>query len=232
MTGFYDTFHTGHVVLPVIHVESEAQALRNAETAVQAGADGVFLISMAGAGSARLLQILREVKAAFPDLWLGVNLLGETAADAFALLDENVSGLWTDNAHINELSQAQPVADAIQAAREKSGWKGLYFGGVAFKYQRRVANLTLAAQVATRYMDVVTTSGDGTGFAPDHAKIAAMQAGAGDIPIAIASGVSPENVAGFRDVAHCFLVATSLLKPGTEDFMPSKVVSLVRAAKG
>ena len=53
----------------------------------------------------------------------------------------------------------------LQASRESSGWKGLYFGGVAFKAQRLVADELVgkAAAIATRYMDVVTSSGRATG---------------------------------------------------------------------
>ena len=37
----------------------------------------------------------------------------------------------------------------------------MYFGGVAFKYQRRVNDTILATKIACQYMDVVTTSGIG-----------------------------------------------------------------------
>ena len=41
----------------------------------------------------------------------------------------------------------------------------LYFGGVAFKYQRPVDDLAEATTKASRFIDVVTTSGAGTGHA-------------------------------------------------------------------
>jgi len=232
MTDFYETFKKSQVVLPVIHVENKKQALWNAETAKKAGADGVFLISMRGMGSEGLLEIQREVKKEFSTWWVGVNLLGESTVRVFNKLDDNVSGLWTDNAQINEWSKKQFEADSIKLAKEKSGWNGLYFGGVAFKYQRQVDNLALAAQIASQYVDVITTSGEGTGLAPDYGKIAAIKASVGNFPVAIASGISPENVTTYKDVANCYLVATSLLVPGTENFDYSKVSDLVQAVKG
>lgn len=232
MSDFYETFKSNQVVLPVIHVENVKQALWNAETAKKAGADGVFLISMRGMRSEDLLEIHLEVKKQLPAWWIGVNLLGEPTARAFGKIDNNVSGLWADNAHINEWSKEQIDADSIQSAKEKSEWKGLYFGGVAFKYQRHVDNLALAARIATQYMDVITTSGEGTGSAPGYEKIAAMRASVGNFPIAIASGISPENAANYRDVANCYLVATSLLIPGTENFDYSRVNDLVQTIKG
>lgn len=232
MTSFYEVFPSKQVVLPVIHVENGRQALINAGVAKKAGADGVFLISMRGMWSDDLLEIQRVVKNEFPAWWVGVNLLGENSANIFNKLDENVSGLWADNARINEQTENQIEAEVIKSARESSKWKGLYFGGVAFKYQRQVSDLSLAAKIATGYMDVITTSGPGTGQAADYEKIATIKAGAGDFPVAIASGISPENVSIYREVADCYLVATSLLNPGTEDFDYYRVCDLVQSAKG
>jgi uncharacterized protein len=61
-------------------------------------------------------------------------------------------------------------------------------------------------------MEVVTTSGPGTGRAPELEKIkimgeAAKQCGRG---LAIASGVTPENVAQFMPYATHILVATGV----------------------
>jgi predicted TIM-barrel enzyme len=59
-------------------------------------------------------------------------------------------------------------------------------------------------------MDVVTTSGKGTGWAADIKKIQKMKQAMGDFPLAIASGVTPENVTTYLPVADCFLVATGI----------------------
>jgi len=42
---------------------------------------------------------------------------------------------------IRETEDDQPEADAVLAAIRETGWPGLYFGGVAFKYQRPVDDL-------------------------------------------------------------------------------------------
>lgn len=232
MTNFFKVFSSKQVVLPVIHVEDLRQALKNADLAKRAGADGVFLISMRGMWSDDLLEIQRKVTKEFPAWWVGVNLLGEYTGNTFSKLDQNVSGLWSDNAWIDEKAEDQSRAEEINSARERSKWRGLYFGGVAFKYQRQVSDLSLAARIATRYMDVITTSGPGTGQAADFEKIATIKAGVGNFPVAIASGISPENVSIYREVADCYLVASSLLIPGTEDFDYYRVCDLVRSARG
>lgn len=107
-----------------------------------------------------------------------------------------------------------------------SGWQGLYFGGVAFKYQRAVGDLATAARLATHYMDVVTTSGAGTGTAASAGKIQTLKSAIGSFPLAIASGVSPENVHHYLDTADCFLVASAISTTWTE-LDPERVESLV-----
>jgi len=215
MTGFRQIFAHRHVVLPVIHVESEEQALRNTGIAREADADGIFLINHR-IDHLRLLAIHHRVFEEFPDWWIGVNCLDLDPKEVFALISDEVAGVWADNAAIDEHSSEQPIADEIAAARERSGWRGLYFGGVAFKYQRPVEDLASAARIAMRYMDVVTTSGPGTGIAAAREKIVAMREAAGDFPLAIASGITPDNVGDYLEVADCFLVATGISRSFSE----------------
>ncbi len=106
----------------------------------------------------------------------------------------------------------------VARARQESGWDGLYFGGVAFKYQRPVEDLTSAARIAARYMDVVTTSGPGTGIAAARDKIVAMKEAVGDLPLA----------------ADCFLVATGISRSFTELDLEkvNRLLGRVRAFSG
>jgi len=57
----------------------------------------------------------------------------------------------------------------------QSNWKGIYFGGVAFKYQEDVTDLAKVAVAAMPFLDVITTSGVGTGIAPNLEKIKHMK---------------------------------------------------------
>jgi phosphoribosylanthranilate isomerase len=231
MANFKEIFTNQHVVLPVVHVETPQQTLYNADVAYEAGCDGIFLISMRGLAHKDLLEIHRTVRNEFATWWIGANFLDLHAVAVFDQLNPSVSGIWADNAEIYDWMDKQLMAEEIVKAREKSGWRGLYFGGVAFKYQHRVNNLALAAQIATKYVDVVTTSGEGTGRAPNKEKIQTMKAAIGNFPLAIASGISPDNVQDYSQ-ADCFLVATSLLKPGTEEFDRGRVKALVEAVRG
>ncbi len=226
---FRGVFTQRHVVLPVIHVESEGQALRNAEVARSAGADGLFLINHMGSCE-DLVAVHRRLHGEFPDCWIGVNCLDLDPEEVFTYLPGEVAGLWADDAGIDERTRDQPRAETIAGARRESGWNGLYFGGVAFKYQRRVEDVARAAAIATGYMDVVTTSGPGTGIAAERAKIAAMKEAIGDFPLAIASGITPDNVGDYLGIADCFLVATGISSSFTE-LEPDKVRRLVERVR-
>ena len=76
---FHKLFKTGAApaVFPVIHVQNFEQAKRNVTVAHREGAQGVFLINH-DFFAAKLLPIIKQIRAAFPYLWLGVNFLGVT----------------------------------------------------------------------------------------------------------------------------------------------------------
>src|SRR3989344_110019 len=159
----------------------------------------------------KLPEIHQKVRQEFPDFWIGVNCLDLHVAFVFEHLSQGVSGVWTDNSGISELMEVQDVAKMVKEEREYSRWKGLYFGGVVFKYQRPVKDVALAARIAKNYMDVVTTSGSATGVAAKIEQIKLMKEAIGDHPLAIASGLTPENVRDY-EMADAYLVASSLLK--------------------
>lgn len=236
---FHQFFGTpGPVVLPVIHVLDTARTLGNIEILRAAGAPGCFLINH-DFGVEPFLPIIREVRAAHPDLWIGINFLAVTGAGAFPRLGElardgtRIDAYWADDARIDETGTDASEAGEIARIRGASGWQGLYFGGTAFKKQRPVpeARLGDAARQATRWMEVVTTSGQATGHAADPGKIAAFRAGIGDRPLAVASGITPENAIEYRDV-DAFMVATGInLTDNFYDIDPARLAALIEVAR-
>lgn len=239
-----DAFHKlfkspGPAVTPVIHVLDFGQAARNVAVAVKAGAAGVFLINH-DFEIDRLLPVLRRVRDRWPGLWLGVNFLAVTGRDAFPVLGRlaaegcPIDAYWADDARMDEREPDQREARDIARIRAESGWTGLYFGGVAFKKQRPVdpAQHRRSAEIARPFMDVVTTSGIATGREADDAKIADFRAGLGQAPLALASGVTPENAARYGREVDCFLVATGINVPG--DFYnidPARLDALMRVTR-
>ncbi|MDP6945113.1 MAG: BtpA/SgcQ family protein [Myxococcota bacterium] len=224
------TFTNRHVVLPVVHVEDTEQALRNADIVVEAGCDGFFLIHHAQDHSV-LLDVYRAVRAVHPTAWIGLNCLDLLAEEVFAAVDPDVDGIWMDDAAIDERTSEQPMAERIAVARAASGWEGLYFGGVAFKGQRHVDDLETAAAVAARYMDVITTSGRGTGYAANVEKVRRIKTGAAAAPVGVASGITPDNVTEYLPHAQFFLVATGI-SWSFHELNPGKVRALIAAVRG
>ncbi len=222
----------GPVVLPVIHVLDTERTLRNIDVLEGEGAPGFFLINH-DFGVEPFLPIIREVRSAKPDVWMGLNFLAVTGLEAFPALDAlgaegcRVDAYWADDARIDEKTDTQPEAQAIEAAR--GAWDGLYFGGTAFKKQRPVdpADYGRAARLAAGWLDVVTTSGPATGMEADDQKIGTFRAHVGDAPLALASGVTPENAHRYAR-ADAFLVATGINHDGNfYDIDPARLRRLL-----
>lgn len=235
-SAFHRLFKSpGPVVTPVIHVTDLRQTLTNIAHVARLGAQGVFLINH-DFPVEPFLPILRAARAECPNLWMGVNFLAQPGRVAFPILGRlaaegcQIDAYWADDACMDERQPTQTEAEAIAAIRAASGWQGMYFGGVCFKKQRPVdpALNEYSARLALPFMDVVTTSGIATGEATDLTKIDDFRRGLGAAPLAIASGVTPDNAAQYVADVDCFLVATGINRPG--DFYnidPARLAALL-----
>ena len=226
------------IVIPVIHSLDTKQITRNINVAINAGVKGVFLINH-DFGLDQFLPIIKEIRIRFPRIWLGVNFLAVTGKFAFPILSKLesqsciIDAYWADNACVLENSDLQLEADEIARARLNSGWGGLYFGGVAFKKQRQISkeNFEDLARRAKQFIDVITTSGVATGREVDIAKVHKFRKGAGEHPIALASGITLENIKNYPNV-EWFLVATGInFKDDFYNINSSRLGELVKAAK-
>lgn len=226
---------TGPAILPVIHVVDNEQTEKNVRIALHEGAQGVFLINH-DFDVEQFIPIIRHIRKNFPALWLGVNFIAVTGKHAFPRLAQLeregvvIDAYWGDDARIDEKAEPdrQPEAKEISDAKIQSGWSGLYFGGTAFKKQRPVAedDYAIAADIAGSYMDVVTTSGSATGQRAQQTKISEFRGALRDKPLALASGVTPENITGYANDVDAVLVATGINYPG--DFYNIDPASLRR----
>ncbi len=218
-TAFRQLFGTrGTVVTPVIHVVDTAQVLRNIEVTVGEGAHGVFLINH-DFGIDEFIPIIKATRDRYSDLWLGLNFLAVTGKHAFPIIAElqtegcPIDAYWGDDARIDESQtarnqvEAQEIADIYQSC----GWSGLYFGGTAFKKQRKIdpQDYGRSALLASQFMDVVTTSGVATGHEAEASKIETFRNSIGETALALASGITPENAPIYDDV-DCFMVAIGI----------------------
>ncbi len=202
-------FNKPKILLAVIHAKSHDEGLHSAITAMESGADGLFFVSEQDLSPDETEALIASTWKHFKGLWLGVNYLGAIPRDAAARLRAftSCSGLWTDN--------AMTVVDDPLDIEVNLGDGRIYFGGVAFKHQPKVAieDAGLAAiQAVKQGVDIVTTSGPETGKPPSQDKIKRMKFALGDSPLAIASGITCENVANFLPWTDAFLVATGIEK--------------------
>jgi len=203
-----------HFFLPVVHVLNLEQTMSQLKIAFSNNVDGVFLIGH-GIRYNELFDIYSQVREVYPKNWIGLNCLDLAPLEMFLRIPPGVNGVWVDNAYIDEELDIKDQQYPLQVKNLiiKNKWDGLYFGGVAFKYQKRVNDLILSTKIACHYMDVVTTSGVGTGKAADPEKIKIMSTVAKKYnkTLGIASGITPNNVEDYNSVNY-FLVATGISK--------------------
>jgi hypothetical protein len=191
-------------IFAVIHARSQDEAHANADLAVQCGCDGVFFISHGELSSKEIIDIARNYDNELAQV--GVNLLGTQVTNTV----EDVSCgaiemLWSDYTPVDSEHQM------FEAKRKEQTFPFIFYGGIAFKYQPQPRDLFAAAYQARDTVDILTTSGVGTGFAPDLAKLETLAEGFG-MKIAVASGVTPENAVSMLPFVDHFLVATGISK--------------------
>jgi len=199
-------------LIPVIHMLNTPQVLANVDICVRNGIKKVFIINHK-VDADSLIQCAYRVKVEFPSLWVGINMLGLTAEEALTTPLNGIDGIWADSSL---------TLDKVSVCHN---FQGLFFGGLAFKYQPQPADLKTACEDATRVTDVATTSGSGTGKAATVPKIKSIREYLGDHPMAIASGISADNVESYKGLADYLLVASSITDP-KEMIIEEKLIEL------
>lgn len=217
-------------VWPVLHVADAARrdlTWRNAQMVWEAGCPGVFLIHMQGDNEAALAEAL-WVRNTFPTLRVGVNLLGEQADQAMRRsLATGLQATWSDAPNVSSQGIG-PVAQHVRALLHAHP-EHTFFGSVAFKYQPAEPDAPAAARLASTLGMVATTSGPATGRAPDLAKLQSMRAALGRQPLAVASGITPENLPELGAHLTHVLVATGISRSFYE-LAPARLRQLMTAA--
>lgn len=213
----------------VIHYRDLDTALRNADIAAAAGCTGVFLIHMGGKDGL-LDAAAGAIRTNFPGLKLGINRLATGAATSVHRNDEvGADSTWSDYCGVSSagvISLGHEIKDALE------GHPGhRFFGSVAFKYQHLDPNPSDAARVAAAMGFIPTTSGPSTGSAPPVEKLAVMAKALSGGPLAVASGITPENAASFLPYVWYFLCSTGISSSYYE-FDPLRVRELALIING
>lgn len=212
-------------IYPVVHVESVETTLSEVSKVLDFPIGGVFLIDH-DRNDRRLLECTRAVASTHPELFLGVNFMSRSYEEISALLTGEfgqsvpVAAIWSDRVPALEFG-----GDPSNRPRPASGI--IHFGAVAFKSQPFVPleQLGELASRARAHVDVVTTSGPGTGRPLELDRLRALHEGLTGHQLAVASGVTPENVRSYRPLVDHALVATGI-HGGDHLFDVSKIAAL------
>lgn len=200
-------------LIPVIHMVSQEQVLTNIRTCHLNDVNKVFLIHH-GCDNGELVRTAQLMKSIFPTMWIGVNLLGFSTDVALGIEDiVGLDGLWCDGTIDKE--------DYLRTRK----FQGTFFGSLAFKYQRQTTDLETACKNAMETCDVATTSGEGTGKEISLVKLNRIKEYIGDFPLAIASGVSIDNIHHYVGNVDYLLVASSITDKN-ELIIPEKLMEL------
>jgi len=197
-------------VIPVIHYANDEQAIRNAGIAFGSGCAGVMLIHMEGRNDL-LMPIAHHLKKHVPEKLVGINFLGMDVEEALAInIAAGLDMTWTDeqvtHTSLGPWPKAKRLRDMLGRAPDH-----LLFTGVAFKHQRHEPHPATAAREAAESGFIPTTSGPATGVAAEVDKIADLRRSLGpDLPLAIASGVTPANAHEFAPHLTHILVASGV----------------------
>jgi hypothetical protein len=208
----------GPALYPVIHNEHVQQTLRDVEVVLNAGADGVFLINHE-LNASSLLTRYRAVVNEFPSAFVGLNFLDmRNPLDVFILLSRagvTPDAIWTDWFP----SEDKKIAALSKHFRELKENEGAnlreteLFAGVAHKAASYVDDPFLCAEMARTvdgHVDYITTTGPGTGLQTPIEKLVAMRGVTLMSKLAVASGVTPDNVTDYVPHVDAILVASSL----------------------
>lgn len=184
-------------LLPVIHVVDIDQVFQNIETCLSEGIKGVFLINHL-TDYHDLLFVAKKVKEAYPELWIGLNFLDLHPSDVLKM-DLPYNAVWIDRTL------------TLEDIEEKK-FQGEIFSGLNFKYQKQHYgdDLKDVVEIVKQTSTSACTSGAGTGIAANDKKISELKALLGDFPLALASGVSSENIESYLPYVDNFLVASSI----------------------
>lgn len=190
----------------VIHITSDEQAIAQTRVAFDNGARGIFLIDHKRRYT-KVLITYDKVRQLFPKAWIGVNFLDLSPERAIQAVPAGADALWTD---FQGLDEQEIINNSIRSMNTSANMGWDHFAGTAFKYQRSSVLPHIEAVKNDELFDVVCTSGDATGHAASIEKIISMREAIPCGSLALASGVTPDNVGEYSPYVDCLMVATGI----------------------
>lgn len=195
-------------IYPVIHHLDRETSVREAGKAVAAGADGAFLIAHRG-NDGELISVASGIRNCYAGFPIGINLLSTSAIAAVETARQlQFPMIWGDDFGVDSTGLTA-AGNAIHSIAKAQGKNLQIFASVAFKYRPHESDPAQAAKNALASGFIPITSGSGTGSPPELSKIKSMSEATGGV-LAVASGMTPGNVAQFAPYLTHILVATGI----------------------
>lgn len=199
-------------LIAVIHYLDDKTSLLNAEIAAEADFKGVCLIHMNGEDE-KIENSAVQIKTRFPNMLVFTNRLNLPPYEMI-IRDFNLGldGSWSDNPGVSSTHITSTCRDIQHTLKDVWDTKSdyLFFGSVAFKYQEFEPYPDKAAFNVCELGWVATTSGPETGQPPLAEKLIKMKRALGKNPLAVASGISPENSEGLLPHVDWAFIATGI----------------------
>lgn len=203
--------------IPVIHITDDLNDLEtNLKIIQDNNIKDIMLISHGYLNYLELIELGTKLKSEYNNLNIGYNFLDLNSINVFNYLLKNkikVDYIWIDNSYVGlNNNYALKIKEQWLEYKEfNSNVK--YFGGVAFKYLPQPKYIEKAIEESKKMMDIITTTGNGTGIEISKEKINLFDKIINkESPLAIASGVSIENIDYLFHYVNYFLVSSSISK--------------------
>jgi len=229
--------------------EIRKAAIADAHALALGGVDGVLVENYGDApftsGAvepqviAAMSVIASEVRAA-AGLPIGINVLRNDAHSALAVAVATGASFIRVNVHVGaaETDQGHIDGRAFETLRFRKllDADAAIFADVFVKHARpsdRIDVATAARDTAYRGgADVLLVTGPETGAAPASARLQDVKRAVPEVPVMVASGLTPENVDGFRE-ADGYIIGSALERGGVAGnrVERNRVRAMVRALK-
>jgi len=203
-------------IIPVLHMSNKDNLNHNISIIKSLNIKKIFIINHDYQTLDEIKEEYNYIKSKIKNIWIGINCLTSCETKIFTELSNErffPDAVWIDNSAIQNsygTKNRDKIYESYLEYKEK-GFQGRYFGGFAFKYQKQPLNLEKATIEATDFIDIITTSGNGTGVKADIEKIKTIYKNVNNKnDIAIASGITPDNIKDYIPFINYFLIATGI----------------------
>ncbi len=226
----------------------ERAVLRDAEALSQGGVHALLLENFGDAPffpgrvpthTATHLSALALAVRRACDLPLGINVLRNDGLSALAVAAAAGAAFVRVNvltgARVTDQGIVQGIAHELLRYRRELGADVRVVADVAVKHSAPLADYPLQDEVKDAVQrglaDILVVSGAGTGQPVDPERLQAVKAAAGEAPVWLGSGVTPESLSTLAPHADGFIVGTALKRDGvpTHPVDPARVRTMLEA---